>query len=237
MVLRTVVYTGAMTAGTALTAATTGFTVPQGFAGIISIAKGGEKGDSVDVTFPGSQHRFGLEQVPVIASLGEVATETRIISSLTDLPGTPCYWKLPPGTDITITPRGVEGGETCHLYVTYGTADEFGKHPPIHWTREDYTTGTTADNDLLMEVQGCRAIQYALTHAANVEYVGIRTSRGGDVYTIVGYESAGVGTKQDPIRPQRLGIPVPSTARVYWAEDAAGYGAAGTGPLYVGWVY
>jgi len=229
-------YYASFTAGTAVSAATSGMTVPAGCQGVIGISKGGDATQHLEVRFPGQQHRYGRELVPCAVSIPEGAVNTREETMFTASGTlTPCYWRLPPGTDLEIIPRGGESGTAGVIYCQFAEAGD-PMLPPLHWEAASFTLGTTADDALLTEVQGARKLGWAIAQAAGLETAGVKYAQGGEIYIIPGADLA-LNAPTNRTAMYRMGQPVPPTARLYWSELANSYTGTAAGKIYTAWEY
>jgi len=221
-------YNGTFTAGTKVTSATTGFTVQQGFAGITRVWKSGDIGETLEITFPGNEHEFAKEEVPVH---GEIAVETRV----NDIVLVPCFWHLPEGTKIDCTPQGAESSTEGNIFIELGTEDEFTE-PARHWVHADWTTGTTADDAELTEIpRSCHTLWSVIVHGANLEYTAIRMSKSGSAYFIIGNHGTTHAVAVQ-LTPQVVNLPK-ETDHVYLADQAAGHGAGAAADFHFSFLY
>ena len=223
-------YNGTLTSGTKIVSGTTGFVVPKGYAGVLGIIKTGAGSSRLKVEFPGSQHRYNEESVPILG--GEIAVETRLY----DAPITPCYWPLAEGTRLDVTPEGAESGTEGNIAIVWARADEL-THPSIHWMHADVTTGTTAKNSVLVQYPaGLGTLAYGRINGANIEVLHYRFHFNGQDHALFGTHNA-VDAGEIPGVLQKIGEPIaPDGGDLLYGDYATGHGAGAAGDLFFGFV-
>lgn len=224
-------YNGALTSGTKIASDTTGFVVPKGYAGVLGIIKTGAGSSRLKCEFPGSQHRFNSESVPILG--GEIAVETRLY----DAPITPCYWPLAEGSRIDVTPEGAESSTEGNICIVWGRSDEISQHPAIHWMHADITMGTTAENAILVKYpEGLNTLAYGHANGANSEVLYYRYHFNGQDHALFSTHNA-VDAQEIPGVLQKIGEPVnPQGGDLYYGAYTTGHGAGAAGDMFFGFV-
>jgi len=224
-------YNGTLTAGTKITSATTGFVCPKGFAGILGVTQTGAAHSGLELSFPNGDYEYDSLDIPTMMT-GEIAVETRLYDAVL----TPVNLALPEGTAVDVTPSGGESSTEGNIIIVWGRSGEF-TGPRIHWMHADITTGTTADNAILVTYpRGLSSLAYGHANAANAEILYWRGEYNGRLNALPATHNA-VDAQEINGRLIPINEPVnPNGGSIYLGDVAAGYGAGAAGDVYFGFV-